>query len=652
MPFGLTNAPSTFMRVMNQILRPFVGKFVVVYFDDILIFSKNTYEHIEHLQQVLHVLRFESFFIHLKKCSFAQSSVIFLGFVVSTQGISVDPTKVQAIVEWPTPTIVHETRSFHGLASFYRRFIKGFSFIMAPITECTKNGPFNWTLATQQAFQRIKKLLTAALVLQLPNFEKPFEVACDASHVGIGGVLSQDGHPIAFFSEKLNETRRQYSTYDLELYSIIQSLKHWRHYLIHSEFVLFTDHDSLRHINLQKHLNARHARWVDFLQQFSFVLKHKSGLENRVADALSRRNYLLSNLNVAVTGFEELKHCYQDDPNFGHIYRALSQDNPVAFKEYHLVDGFLFFNTRLCLPQTSIREYVVLELHAGGLSGHFGRDKTIVLVEDRFYWPRLKKDVSTVIKWCRVCEFSKVHKQNTGLYSPLPVPHKPWEDLSVDFILGLPHTVHGRDSIFVVIDRFSKMAHFLACAKTYDASRVATLFFCEVVRLHGLPKTIISDRDVKFVSYFWKTLWAKLGTKLKFSSAFHPQTDGQTEVVNQSLGNLLRCLIADHNTSWDLLLPHAEFAYNNFVNRTTGCSPFEVVTGSKPRTPIDLIPLPSPPQVMQLPRISYTTYSHFTLTSNAESTFKMRNTNMLISIGVLWSFSRGMRTPRPHSFEP
>jgi hypothetical protein len=260
MPFGLTNVPSTFMRVMNQALKPFIGKFVVVYFDDILIYSRDYSEHVEYLQQVFLTLRFDKFFIHLKKCAFAQSSVIFLGFIVSAQGISVDPSKVQAMTDWPPPSNVHEVRSFHGLASFYRCFIKNFSSIMAPITECTKNGPIIWTPAAQRAFENVKKKLTEAPVLRLPNFEQPFEVACNASHVGIGGVLSQQGHPIAFYSEMLNDTRHRYSTYDLEFYALVQSLKHRRHYLIHKEFMLYTDHDSLCHINSQKHLNARHAR--------------------------------------------------------------------------------------------------------------------------------------------------------------------------------------------------------------------------------------------------------------------------------------------------------------------------------------------------------------------------------------------------------
>jgi len=322
------------------------------------------------------------------------------------------------------------------------------------------------------------------------------------------------------------------------------------------------------------------------------VLKHKAGIENHVADALSRKALLLQNLPVTVPCFVDLPANYTLDPDFESLYLRLSSHPHTTDIVFSISNGFLFKGTQLCLPSSYLREFVITELHSGSLASQFEQDKTLNLVEDRFFWPHLRRDVTTIIKHCRTCQLDKGSKINVGLYTPLPVPTQPWVDLSMDFVLGLPKTIRGHDSSFVVVDRFSKMAYFLPCAKTFDASPVATLFFVEVVSLHGVPTSIISDRDVKFVNYFWKTLWAKMGTQLKFSSLFHPQTDGQTEVVNHSLGNLLRCLIAHHHATWDLLLPHVEFAYNSSVNRSTGLSLFEIVIGRRPQVPLDLTPLP------------------------------------------------------------
>ena len=297
LPFGLSNAPCTFKRVMNQVLRPVIGKFVVVYFDDILIYSLTREEHLSHLDQVLTLLLNEKLYVNLKKCSFVQHSVIFLGFVVSKDGVSADPEKVKAIREWPEPSTIHEVRSFHGLATFYRRFIRGFSTIMAPITDSMKKGEFVWSKSVVKAFAEIKERLIHAPVLVLPDFGKVFEVTCDASGVGIGGVLSQGGHPIAFFSEKLNEAKKKYTTYDREFYAVVQALRYWRHYLLPKEFVLYSDHQALQYINSQKKLNHRHAKWFEFVQEYTFVLRHCKVTENKVADALSRVTLILNTMS-------------------------------------------------------------------------------------------------------------------------------------------------------------------------------------------------------------------------------------------------------------------------------------------------------------------------------------------------------------------
>jgi hypothetical protein len=444
MPFGLSNAPSTFMRLMNTVLRPYIGKFVVVYFDDILIFSKGREEHLQHLRMILGVLRREKLYANLKKCRFMQESLVFLGFVISADGVKMDPEKVRAILEWPSPRSITEVRSFHGLATFYRKFIRNFSSIVAPVTDCTKGREFSWAKEAEESFQYLKKKVTEAPVLALPDFEKVFEVDCDASHVGIGAVLSQEGKPIAFFSEKLNDVRKKYSTYDIEFYAIVQALRHWKHYLVPKEFVLFTDHIALKYLNTQKKLNTRHAKWVSFLQGYNFFLKHKSGKQNQVVDALSRRVVLLNIMETEVVGFDAIKDLYESDSDFWEVVDQLK--NPVpgnadsVHGDYLMQDGYLFKGKQLCIPIGSMRENIIREFHSSGMAGHFGKDKTIALVEDKYYWPKMKRDITRFVERCRVCQVAKGHSQNTGLYMPLPVPVRPWTNLSMDFVLGLPHT--------------------------------------------------------------------------------------------------------------------------------------------------------------------------------------------------------------------
>ncbi|GJT42256.1 RNA-directed DNA polymerase [Tanacetum coccineum] len=359
-------------------------------------------------------------------------------------------------------------------------------------------------LGIAKAFDILKAKVTEAPVLALPNFDEVFQVNLDT----------------------------------------------WRHYLLSNQFVLFSDHEALKFINGQHKLKPRHAKWVKFIQTFSFVIRHKVGADNQAADALSHRHSLITTMHIRVQGFDSFRGLYCDDPDFREIWSKC--DN-----------GPLFKGARLCIPLCSLREAIILEGHAGGLAGHFGRDKTLALLREQFYWPKMERDVNRLLERCRTCHIVKTHSSNAGLYTPLYVPVSPWEDVSLDFVLGLPRTQRAKDSVMVVVDRFSKMSHFVPCSKTFDVSQVARLYFAKIVKLHGVPKTLTSDRDVKFVSHLWRTFWTRLGSKLQLSSSHHPQTDRQTEVVNRSLGNLLRSK-----------------------------SPFEVVYGRNPITPLDLVPLP------------------------------------------------------------
>jgi hypothetical protein len=266
MPFGLTNALSTFMRLMNEALKEFLGIFVIVYLDDILIFSKTLDEHLMHILRVFEKLREEKLLINLKKCSFVKE-LVYLGFFVSAKGLKMDPEKVKAILEWPTPRIANEVRSFHGLDSFYKSFNRKFSNICAPLIETMRGDrkEFKWTTGATKIFDLLKKKVIEKLVLALLDFNKVFQVDCDASGCAIGAVLSQEGKPISYFSEKLNDAKRKYSVYDQEFYAIVQALKKWRHYLLSKEFVMFTNHQALQYLSSQGKLNQRHMKWVEFL---------------------------------------------------------------------------------------------------------------------------------------------------------------------------------------------------------------------------------------------------------------------------------------------------------------------------------------------------------------------------------------------------
>ncbi|XP_012472427.1 uncharacterized protein LOC105789600 [Gossypium raimondii] len=443
----------------------------------------------------------------------------FRGFVVSASGLEVHQDKIKAIQECPCPTNISQVRSFHGLASFYRRFVPNFSTLPAPLTGIIrKNSPFIWSDEQESAFVKIKDCLTNAPLLCLPDFNKIFEEECNASGIGIGAILTKDGRPVAYFSEKLNGATLNYPTYDKEMYALIRALETWQHYLWPKEFVIHTDHEALKHLRGQTKLNKCHAKWVEFLESFPYVIKYKQG---------------------------------------------------------------------------STRNLLVHEAHSEGLMGHFGIAKTLAVLKEHFYWLKMKRDVAKVCNRCIACKKAKLRIQPHGLYTPLSIPEMPWMDISMDFVLGLSRAKNGNDSVFVVVDQFSKMAYFIACNKTDDALNIANLFFREIVRLHGILRTIISDRDTNFLSHFWRSLWGNLGTKLLFSTTSHPKTDGQTEVVNRVLSTLLLAIIRKNLKTWEDCLPHIEFSYNQTIHSATKYSPFEVVYGFNPLTPLDLLPLPS-----------------------------------------------------------
>jgi hypothetical protein len=338
---------------MNKVLRSFIGKFVVVYFDDILIYNKSLDEHIKYLRDVFGALREARLFANLVKCTFCIDRVAFFGYVVTPQGIEVDEAKIKAIKSWPIPATLTQLWSFIGLAGFYWRFMRDFITIAAPLNDLTKKGVlFYWGATQEHSFNTLIDKLTHAPLLQLPDFGKTFELECDASGIRIGGVLLQEGKPITYFSEKLSGLSLNYSTYDKELYALFRVLETWQHYLWSKEFVIHPHHESLKHIRGQAKMNKRHAKWVEFIKTFPYIIKHKKGKENVIVNALSRRYTMLSQLDHKFFGLESIKELYATDVDFKDAYENCREER--AWNKYVLQDGLLYRANKLCVPASFV----------------------------------------------------------------------------------------------------------------------------------------------------------------------------------------------------------------------------------------------------------------------------------------------------------
>ncbi|KAI2644189.1 Transposon Tf2-9 polyprotein [Labeo rohita] len=557
MPFGLCNSPAAFQHLINDVLRDMLGRWCYAYLDDILIYSKTLEEHIQHVRAVLQRLLAHQ----LYWCGHGSPETGGCAFVAPTH-------------------VAQTATAFLGFANFYRRFIRGFSSTAAPLTALTK--PSRRIPSHPEAIQAFKTLchqFTTAPILTHPDPTKAFVVEVDASDVGVGAVLSQRGpdeklHPCSFFSRKFNSTQQRYGVGDRELLAIKWALEEWRHWLQGGSepFTVWTDHQNLTLIRQTKQLNPRQARWALFFEHFDFHLSYRPGSKNTKADALSRQHQkdtttsdpapvLPSQIILAPIrwGLEE------------RVRQSHSQEPPPP----ETPAGRLFVPNHL-------RQEVLQWGHDSTLGGHQGVQRTINFISRAFWWRTLRRDVQEYVLACNTCARSKnPNAPSTGELQPLPIPKRPWTHISLDFVSGLPESL-GKNTILTIVDRFSKAVHLVALSGLPSAKTTAELILEHVVRLHGFPQDIVSDRGPQFTAKFWQAFCRLVGTTSSLSSGFHPQTNGQTERANQQLERFLRCFASDHQRSWASYLVWAELSNNLHTSTATGLSPFEVCYGFQP----------------------------------------------------------------------
>ena len=638
MPFGLVGAPATFQSMMDSIFGDLQWKNVCVYFDDIFVFSKTFKEHLQHLREIFTRLRRYQLQAKLSKCQFLRKELIFLGYQVTPQGISPDPSRIKNVQDWGTPKKAKDVRSFVGLCSYYRRFVPHFASIAEPLHRLMgKNSEFKWSDAAEIAFRKLKEKLTSAPVLSTPDWKLPFILHTDASKFGLGAVLAQtingEEKVIAYASKSLNKAQQNYTTSDRECLAIIWGIRYYRSHLLGRKFDLYTDHSALQFLQtmkLNRDLSGRLARYQMFLQEYEFDPHYRKGEDNANADALSRDpSFEFDSVNLLdvheeqeefedyfteLPTNEEIIQLQEEDPLWGPIRRHLREgrevidptlpsatkimiESELSKKEYWINETGLLVRTRLfdhekfdcALIPERLRPLILHHSHSDRFSAHLGLHKTYDKMLRRYHWNGMFRDVQNLVASCPQCNSRKSPKRSPIL-PPLPfIPNgAPWSEISFDALGPLPTTTTGKKHIIVFTDRLTKYCELFAVERV-DESTVADLIMNEIIPRHGCPRTILSDGAKAFNSKLMEKVFVLLNAKKITTSAYNPQHNGQVERFNHTLVQMLTTYVKKNQKDWDRHLGPIKGAYHSCPHASTGYSPNYLSYGRELPLPIDQV---------------------------------------------------------------
>ena len=585
MPFGLTNAPASFQRSMNQILFPLIGKCVYVFLDDILIFSKTKKEHIRHIGQVLSIFQEYNLKLNLEKCSFMKSEVLVLGHLLTSKGLKPQQNKVEAIKNWESPKNISELRSFLGAVGYYRQFIPNFASLASPLVQLLKkNVHYLWSSEQEHSFLELKRKLTEAPVLSFPKFDRPFVIRTDASYNGLGGVLLQKGEegielPIHYISRSLSKAETHYGITDLEGAALFYCISKFKSYITGSKFPtkIITDHKPLIGLLQNKEpSNARHARWCLSVSTLGIIIEYDKGKHNVVADALSR----LSNKDKKIASLSEESAINEEEINTTLINKFLNE-------KFFRIDDVLYFkdsnNYREVVEDETKKIELILKAHQ---VGHERVEKTYERLKKKFYWRNMIVDIKRVLENCHVCKINRSQKYPEATERFSSKVEGPFVHMGLDIIGPLPVTKKGSQYIIVLVDYFTKWveAEPLRTITSVDV----TNFLSNVFARHGAPEVITTDNGVQFSSDYTKLFLDLYDVYVRFTSTYHPESNGLTENRNKEIGKYLR-LLGKSYQEWDEVLPAALWALRTVKNSTTKFSSFELVYGRTDHQPFEML---------------------------------------------------------------
>ena len=654
MPFGLSNAPATFERLMENVLRGLPWTVCLIYLDDVIVHAKTIGDEFNRLREVFSRLRSVNLKLNPKKCNLFQREVRYLGHMVTKDGVTVDPAKTDAVRSWPTPKNKTEVRSFLGLCSYYRRFVRNFAAVAKALYELTeKDKEFYWTSDCQSSFENLKELLTSVPILAYPTRDGKFILDTDASGAGIGAVLSQEQNGqekvIAYYSRVLNRSERNYCVTRRELLAVICSIEQFNCYLYGQVFTIRTDHSALQWIAKFRNPEGQIARWLQKLQTYQFEVAHRPGVSHKNADTLSRRpcavdqckycdtveqkenttNYVVGRLRVTPELERRSEEFVLDhgtwvteqskDESLAPILTAIknkkrpewieiSPSNPEtktfwAQWDSLRLEGHLLYRCwedaagtsavlQLVVPR-ALRKQVFGFLHNSKTGGHFGITKTLGKIKEKFYWPKCRYDVQT---WCGQCEECNSRKGPTRkIKAPLRtyVVGSPMERVAIDVLGPLPTSESGNKYLLIAMDYFTKWPEAYPLPNQ-EAITVADVLVKEFVSRFGVPVHLHSDQGRNFESQVFGEMCKILGMKKTRTTPLHPQSDGMVERYNRTLEHQLAIFVNENQRDWDEHIPLLLMAYRTAIHESTGITPAKMMMGRQLRLPLDLLMGPTP----------------------------------------------------------